>query len=65
MNETSFRFFPFFLPNPPLRDEILSAKEEGEKKLKNKIIIIIIIIYTITILDEIVFAITIFIITLS
>lgn len=63
MNETSFRFFPFFLPNPPLRDEILSAKEEGEKKLKNKIIIII--IYTITILDEIVFAITIFIITLS
>lgn len=64
MNETSFRFFPFFLPNPPLRDEILSAKEEGEKKLKNKIIIII-ITYTITILDEIVFAITIFIITLS
>lgn len=52
-------------PTPPLRDEILSAKEEGEKKLKNKIIIIIIIIYTITILDEIVFAITIFIITLS
>lgn len=67
MNEWMKLHFVSFLsssPTPPLRDEILSAKEEGEKKLKNKIIIII-ITYTITILDEIVFAITIFIITLS
>lgn len=58
MNEISFRFCPFnpFLLFPLPRDEILS-RTKREKKLKNKIIII-----TITILHEIVFVITIFII---